>query len=165
VVTWPNPAAITYGAALGSVQLNASANMGGSFAYTPPAGTVLATGTNILTVIFTPSSNGGSTTNSVDLVVLPASLVVTANNATRQYGVTNPVFTGTITGLQNGDNITANYGCSATTTTMPGNYPIVPSLVDPNNCRTNYSVSLNDGTLTISMAVPLPPASLHVTSP
>ncbi|MBZ5525381.1 MAG: hypothetical protein LAP21_24405, partial [Acidobacteriia bacterium] len=36
-------------------------------------------------------------------------LTVTANNASRLYGDPNPVFTGIITGIVNGDNITATY--------------------------------------------------------
>ncbi|MGA3328698.1 MAG: Ig-like domain-containing protein, partial [Terriglobia bacterium] len=39
-ITWSNPSAITYGTALGGTQLNASANVQGSFAYTPASGTV-----------------------------------------------------------------------------------------------------------------------------
>ena len=48
-----------------------------------------------------------STTNGT-LNVTAAALTVVANNATRTYGAANPAFTGTITGIQNGDNITAH---------------------------------------------------------
>src|SRR5205814_4196219 len=34
-VTWPNPVEIVYGTALGATQLNASANVAGTFAYSP----------------------------------------------------------------------------------------------------------------------------------
>ena len=54
-----------------------------------------------------------------------------ANNASRTYGATNPVFSGTITGIQNGDNITATYATTATATSPVGTYPITPTLVDP----------------------------------
>ena len=40
-VTWATPAPITYGIALSGTQLNASANTGGTYAYTPASGTVL----------------------------------------------------------------------------------------------------------------------------
>jgi hypothetical protein len=43
--TWNNPQAIDYGTALSSTQLNAEANVLGSFAYNPLAGTVLLSGT------------------------------------------------------------------------------------------------------------------------
>jgi hypothetical protein len=44
-ITWNNPQAIDYGTALSSTQLNAEANVLGSFAYNPLAGTVLLCGT------------------------------------------------------------------------------------------------------------------------
>jgi poly(beta-D-mannuronate) lyase len=57
VITWARPADITYGMALGPVQLNASANAPGTYNYTPAAGTVLAAGTGqLLRVVFTPSN-------------------------------------------------------------------------------------------------------------
>ena len=55
-VTWPSPAAITYGTPLGVAQLNAVASVPGTFTYSPPAGTVLAAGTGqVLAVAFAPS--------------------------------------------------------------------------------------------------------------
>jgi len=54
-ITWNVPAAITYGTALGNLQLDAMANASGSFAYNPPAGTVLRVGTRTLAAVFTPS--------------------------------------------------------------------------------------------------------------
>jgi len=154
---WNNPAAITYGTVLSSIQLDATANVPGSFVYVPAAGKVLNTGTNILSAIFTPTdtTDYNSVTGYVGVVVSPAPLSVRANNATRQYGAANPVFTGTITGLKNGDNITATYSSSATTNSGPGTYSIVPSLVDPGNRRTNYIVSLTNGTLTVTMISPV----------
>src|SRR5439155_1624453 len=41
VITWATPAAITYGIALSSTQLNATANTPGAFVYTPGAGTIV----------------------------------------------------------------------------------------------------------------------------
>jgi hypothetical protein len=55
-VTWPAPAPAVQGAALTSTQLNASASVPGTFAYVPPAGTVLPAGTHTLTATFTPSN-------------------------------------------------------------------------------------------------------------
>ena len=81
---------------------------------------------------------------------MPAPLTVTAANASRLYGATNPVFTGTIAGLQNGDNITANYSTTATVNSPAGAYPIPPTLADPGNRQTNYTVSLVNGTLTVT---------------
>ena len=157
ILAWTNPAPITYGAPLTSNQLNATTSVPGSFAYNPTNGTVLDAGTNTLSVIFTPADtvDYSSVTNSVSLVVLPAPLTVTASNASQPYGQIDPVFTGAITGVTNGDNITATYSCSATASSPAGTYPIVPGLADPDNRQTNYTVTLVNGTLTINMAVPV----------
>ena len=156
VVDWPPPSPITYGAALGRAQLNATSSVPGSYAYTPPAGTVLGAGTNSLSVTFTPtdSANYSQVTTGTTLLVLKAPLSVTASNASRPYGQTNPVFSGTLTGLVNGDPITASYLCSATPNSLPGTYPIAPALNDPSNRLGNYTVTTNNGTLTVAPAAP-----------
>jgi hypothetical protein len=166
VLTWISPAAITYGTALSSDQLNASATAGadsvpGDFGYGPANGAVLSAGTNTLTVLFTPTDTTSYTvaTTNVTLVVLPVPPTVTAGDATRPYGQTNPLFTGTIIGLTNDDNITTIYSCTATASSPPGAYSIVPSLADPNHRLGNYTVSTNKGTLTVlSMSAPPAPA-------
>ncbi len=56
VITWNNPADIVYGTALGATQLNATANVPGSFNYTPGLGTVLSAGSGQpLLASFTPT--------------------------------------------------------------------------------------------------------------
>ncbi len=72
VITWNNPSAIAYFTPLGSNQLDAVANVTGSFVYTPPAGTVLTAGTQTLSAKFTPadSTDYKTTTATVQLVVL-----------------------------------------------------------------------------------------------
>ena len=98
---------------------------------------------------YTVSSTNGS------LSVTAASLNVTANNASRAYGSANPTFTGTITGIRNGDSITATYATTATISSPAGTYPIVPSFVDPGDKLSNYSVTVTNGTLTVtSVSVP-----------
>jgi hypothetical protein len=156
-LTWATPAPIAYGTDLGAGQLTASAGTGGNYAYSPAAGTVLDAGTNTLTVVFTPadSVNFNGVTGSVSLVVTRAVLTVTANNAARLFGQTNPVFTGTISGKVKGDKLSATYSSSATTNSISGNYPIVPALVDPNDRLANYSVTTNNGVLTINKATPI----------
>ena len=62
VITWNNPANITYGTSLSSTQLNATANVGGTFVYNPPASTVLNVGTHQLSVTFTPTDTANNTT-------------------------------------------------------------------------------------------------------
>lgn len=77
-ITWSAPAAISYGTALSASQLNASANVPGTFAYTPPVGTVLNAGTQILAVTFTPNDSTAYTpaTASVPLAVNPAAQAI-----------------------------------------------------------------------------------------
>ena len=156
VITWTNPAAITYATALGSSQLNATANVPGSFLYTPAAGTVLSAGTNALTTVFTPTDivDYSSATGTVSQVVLRAALTATASNAFRLYGQTNPGFGGTLTGIQNADNITATYATAATNTSPVGTYAIIPTLMDPNGRLPNYTVTTNNGVLTVNKATP-----------
>jgi hypothetical protein len=98
-----------------------------------------------------------TSTNGV-LTVSPAPLVVTAANASRLYGDPNPAFTGTISGVKNGDTFGLSFSTVATATSGVGTYPIVPALTDPNNKLSNYAVTLNNGTLTIN------PAALTVTA-
>src|SRR4051812_2236730 len=89
---------------------------------------------------------------SGNLTVTPAALTVAAADATRVYGDPNPAFTGTITGIKNGDNITATYSTTATAASPVGTYPIAPALVDPTNKLGNYTVTSTNGTLTITPA-------------
>jgi MBG domain (YGX type)/Bacterial Ig-like domain (group 3)/NHL repeat len=87
-----------------------------------------------------------TTTNGV-LTVAPATLTVTANNATRSYGAANPAFTGTTIGLVNGDTITTTFTTIAVTNSPVGNYPIVPTV---SGVSSNYTVNIVNGTLTIT---------------
>ena len=71
-ITWATPAAINYGTALSATQLNASSGgVAGTFIYTPAAGTVLAAGTQTLSVTFTPkdTTDYNSVTATVSLTV------------------------------------------------------------------------------------------------
>jgi Flp pilus assembly CpaE family ATPase len=54
-VTWPKPDSIVYGAALCVTQLNATAAVPGSFAYSPALGETLEPGVHELSVEFTPA--------------------------------------------------------------------------------------------------------------
>ena len=73
-VSWPSPAAITYGTALSATQLDASANVPGSFIYSPVAGTLLKAGRDTLSVTFMPADTTDYTsgTATVTLIVTQA---------------------------------------------------------------------------------------------
>jgi sugar lactone lactonase YvrE len=73
-ITWANPATITYGTPLSAAQLNASADVPGSFSYSPPLGTVLNVGMGQpLSVTFTPTDSANYTpvskTVTIDVVL------------------------------------------------------------------------------------------------
>jgi hypothetical protein len=78
-VTWSTPGAIVYGVALSATQLDATASVPGTFAYTPAAGTVLTAGTQTLSVLFTPTDTTDYTTvtQTVSLIVNKANPTVT----------------------------------------------------------------------------------------
>ncbi|MGA9673560.1 MAG: Ig-like domain repeat protein [Terracidiphilus sp.] len=82
-ITWPAPAAITYGTALSATQLNATSAIAGSFAYTPTAGTILTAGTHTLSVTLTP-------TDTVDYATATATVSLTVNQATPTITWANP---------------------------------------------------------------------------
>jgi Flp pilus assembly CpaE family ATPase len=54
VIEWQKPESIFYGKPLGEEQLNAKADVPGSFVFNPPSGTVLSEGTHALSLIFIP---------------------------------------------------------------------------------------------------------------
>jgi hypothetical protein len=70
-ITWPQPAPVAAGATLGATQLDATASVPGSFMYSPAAGTVLASGTQQLTAVFSPTdtTDYASATAHASLVV------------------------------------------------------------------------------------------------
>ena len=75
IITWSNPANITYGKALSTTQLDATASVSGAFTYTPAAGTILTAGTHSLSVTFVPSV-------PTDYQDVTATVSITVNQAT-----------------------------------------------------------------------------------
>ena len=69
LVSWATPAPIIYGTPLGATQLNAVTAVPGTFAYTPPAGTILQPGTQALSVTFTPTSSADYTTATASVQI------------------------------------------------------------------------------------------------
>jgi hypothetical protein len=93
-ITWVTPAAIVYGSALGSAQLNAAANVPGAFNYTPGAGTVLSSGPHQLSVTFTPA-------DSAHYAPVTASVLLQVNQATPviNWPTPSPITQGTALSL------------------------------------------------------------------
>ena len=75
-ITWGAPSSIVYGTPLGSSQLDAIANVPGTFAYTPAAGAILAIGVDTLSVTFTPNDSidytTATATTTITVVAVPA---------------------------------------------------------------------------------------------
>jgi hypothetical protein len=91
------------------------------------------------------------------LTVTKAVLTVTANNASRAYGASNPTFSATITGFVSGDTVatgttgSASLTTTATTSSAPGTYTITAAV--GTLAASNYSFSFANGTLTVNKAV------------
>ena len=75
VITWGTPAAITYGTPLSATQLDATASVAGTFSYSPPMGTVLTGGPQVLTANFTP-------TDTTDYNTATGGVVLAVNKVT-----------------------------------------------------------------------------------
>jgi hypothetical protein len=169
-ITWNAPQAISYGSPLSSVQLNATTFIPGTFTYTPPAGTFLASGNHTLNVAFVPddTTNFVATNAAVQLSVNKASLGVVADNVSREYNQPNPPLTISYSGFVNGDNsssLTAipTIDTTATADSLPGNYPITIS----GATAANYDITHTGGNLTVFANAPnvtLNPASLTTVS-
>jgi hypothetical protein len=166
VITWADPAPITYGTALSGTQLNAdSGGVAGTFVYTPVSGTVLSAGNGqTLSVVFHPTDltdYADNTSKSVTIDVTKAHLTVTADPASRAYGVAEPTFTATISGFTNGETLgTSGVTGSASCTTdallgsAPGPYTI--TCTQGTLASTNYDfTTFNTGVETIGKATPV----------
>ncbi len=86
VITWPTPASITYGTALSSAQLDATANVPGNFVYTPSSGTVLAVGNQTLSVAFTPTDSVDYNTATKQVTLVVTQPAITLSPASLNFG-------------------------------------------------------------------------------
>ncbi len=156
-------AAVTPSAATGTVTFkNGSTTLGtgtissGKATWTT---TTLPAGSNSITGVYSGDNNyNGSTSAALTQTVNKAPLTVTANNASRAYGVANPTFTCTLSGFVNGDTQSVVSGaCSATTTattsSAPGTYTITAAVGTLSAANYTFSTFVN-GTLTITKATP-----------
>jgi streptogramin lyase len=150
-----NNASRAYGAAnptftgtvTGTVNGDTAASIGLTYSTTATASSPV--GTYPITASIT-STNYTLTVTPGTLTVTGANLVVSANNVTKVYGAVNPTFTGTVSGAINGDTFTESFSTTATTNSNIGQYPIVPTVTGAN--LSNYTVIVQDGTLTITQA-------------
>ncbi len=69
IITWNAPADIVYGTALANSMLNATANVLGTFEYTPAADAILNAGVQELSAVFTPADTANYNTASVSVQI------------------------------------------------------------------------------------------------
>lgn len=90
VINWTNQANIVYGTALSGIQLNATANVPGTFEYGPEAGTILDAGDGrVLSVLFRPTDaeSYSTATKTVVMNVIRAATTaaLTLSKSPQQY--------------------------------------------------------------------------------
>jgi hypothetical protein len=162
VITWSDPAAITYGTPLSSTQLNATANTPGNFVYTPVSGKVLTVGLQNLSVKFTPSAPSDYTTvsDNVQMTVNPINTTTTITSHSPNpsvsgqmvtfdfsvtQAITNPTKpTGTVTlNASTGESCTGKLagGKSSCKITFAASGPRTVSASYPGDANNNASVS------------------------
>jgi cyclophilin family peptidyl-prolyl cis-trans isomerase len=122
-ISWASPAAIIYGTALGSAQLDATASVPGNFTYSPAPGTVLKAGNNqTLSVSFTPTDTTDYTT---------ANFTTTINVAKAAPTITwaNPasLVSGTPLGGTQLDAV-ASWMVGGVSVSVPGTFTYAPAL-------------------------------------
>ena len=173
VITWATPAAITYGTALGATQLNATANVPGTFVYSPAAGAVLSAGAQTLSVTYTPTdgTDYNPATQTVSLTVNPApqTVAVTPANQTVQLGqAANFTASGSSTGYTwsgaTGTDASATQTWGAVGTyTVTVQAPASGNYAASNTATATVTVTLKQQTVTITPSAPTLTAGQSVT--
>jgi hypothetical protein len=91
--------------------------------------------------------------NSANLAITPRTLLAQADNRSRSYGATNPIFTISYTGFVGPDTITNLAVLPVASTAAQSNSPIGGYAITlSGGSDTNYSFVLSNGTLTVTTA-------------
>jgi hypothetical protein len=153
LINWPAAAPIMAGTALSNSQLNATASVPGTFAYTPALGAVLSPGVQTLSVTFTPTD----TTDYADAMQ-------TVSLAVQDFGLPATAPTVTITRGQSGTasiSVSSAYGGFAGTVSFTCS---VPSTMSEASCSASSvqvpASSAANSTLTVTTAGPHQVASI-----
>ncbi len=157
-VTVSIPTTMTYGDA--PITLPATTDQGQALTWTSSDNSVLSVDGNMLTPLkagsatITAAETGNSGSNAFsqtfDVTVNKAPLVITAKSYTIAQGAALPIFEATYSGFKNGETESVlttppTFSCSATSDSAPGSYSIIPS----GATATNYAITYVNGTLTI----------------
>ncbi|HEU5108154.1 MAG TPA: MBG domain-containing protein, partial [Micromonosporaceae bacterium] len=152
-VTWATPAPVTYGTALGAAQLNATADVAGSFSYTPGFNTVLAAGTRTLSVRFTPSAVGYAiSTTTVTLEVRKAVPVMSVTGGPFTYDGQPHAAVATVRDYRGValTPVTVTYNGAPAIPVAPGTYAVAATYAGD----VNHEPRTVTTTLTIAQATP-----------
>ncbi|PYP66016.1 MAG: hypothetical protein DMD36_18180, partial [Gemmatimonadetes bacterium] len=79
------------------------------------------------------------TNKGAAFTITQAPLTIAVHPKSKQYSDPLPAFTGSITGIKNGDNLTLSFSTTATLLSNVGSYPISFGITDPNGKLGNYS--------------------------
>ena len=160
LMTWTNPANITFGIPLSETQLNASASVPGNFTYNQTAGTVLSEGTHTLHVDFTPNDTANYTNAAADVTInVSEKLILPVANFTAN--VTNGSAPLPVQFNDSSENATAlswNFGDGYTSTIQnPSHTYNAPGIytVSLNASNTNgYNISTKSNLITVNSPTP-----------
>jgi hypothetical protein len=138
----------------GFVLGDTSSALGGTLSFATSATTASPVGTYPVTASGLTSTNYAFTYNPANLTVTPAPLTITANDASRAYGASNPTFSVSYSGFVNGDDASdldtpAALATTATAASPAGTYPITVA----GATSANYDISFVSGSLTVGKAV------------
>ena len=126
-------------------------------AFTIGGNTVATALSAIGSYVIIPSVSGGTlsnynvVSNNGTLTITPATLTIIADDKSRAYGDPNPLFSGTYSGMKNGETFTVSGSTTALSTSPIGTYAITPSVSGVT--VSNYNIVSNNGTLTITKAM------------
>ena len=117
-LAWSAPSSIVYGTVLSATQLNATADVAGTFTYAPAAGTRLPVGTHTLSVSFVPTNSAyDPDTTTVRITVTAKQLTVTgvtvdAKTYDASVSATAQLRTGAaaLSGVESGDTVVLGTG-------------------------------------------------------
>ncbi len=157
-VIWADPAPITYGVGLSDIQLNASANVPGAFAYVPSAQAVLSAGSQKLSAVFTPkdADNYALANANATIVVKKAAVKISADPKTKPFNTPLPELTFTPFGLVNKDEASVIKGIQLVTaanqSSPAGNYEIGFAA---GASAANYDLSFVKSLLKVTKAKPI----------
>ncbi len=164
LITWADPAGITYGTPLSAAQLDAVADVAGTFTYTPAAGTILGAGDGqVLAVEFTPDDTVSYTTATatVELDVAPADATISVTPYDVPYDGTSHTATGSATGVL-GEDLAAGLDLSGTTHTAAGTYTADPwTFSDPAGNYRDASGTVDNRISSAGRGDHLRPAARH----